>query len=1022
MDKNTFFKKSSLFLYLFLCLTISVYQSIAQTQKDRLKQNFKEYTANDGYKVFDVNSMVFDDLGWLWISGENPNAGSSFLNNQPIIQRFDGQSFNTLELPEYDNAINLEILIKKRPDGQMYIIYNSENNINLFLVNPYDLVFKEIELPAGINYKDIFLFFYKDYALVYLRFGTNVELYRLNHDTLDFQKLPHQPVTKKDLNELPYYSNFIPFEDHFMINDSRNGVYSYLEDGSVDRKITNETLGLDAEKLKEKLEITAWFKKDAKTYVLFNNSNDYYYYDSGLKTWTKSEVFKTSENTDVYLNKIENIYKDDLGNLIKSKTNQDSKTPNIIIKGKQKHIEIPYSDKSLLASRNINKELFVEFNGTLRHYSFLNKSIKTFLKDKSIRGLLNLNDEEVLVATEHSGWYKINLLTEDLVFFDLLLKDNPYLANLNRGILDDENHFWSNDENGIIKVDKQTRQVTSYIYFPVADMTEDDTYIYYGTKNQNLVKFDKLNEQNKVITSTENYDVQGILKFNDAIYLATTTGLVVFDNQKLKDYRADGVQDNSYFLSIAHHPQHGILLGSRSGNVYRFHPDRRGFSLVYEDNFNASIASLLFDDMGNIWINTFNGLVKFNPITKAEERFSMSDGLSYYEANRYSALKTKDGHFLVGTLKGLNYFHPQNISKANIDVKLTLASVTYIDPETKKENTETAPQKINDLKRLELPADSKSIFLELGLLGIYNPDQISYRYKLNEQPWVNLLNTNEVRLFSLASGDYNLQIEAIDSTKKRIGEPINLSLSVNTLFYQTAWFYIVISLLVLGIWSLFYFENKKKHRLRAKYASDIVQSQEAERVRIAKELHDSIGQRLLLLKNQFLISEENTQTTLIDQTINEVRTISHNLHPFRFETLGLVKSLENMMDAFQKSSSVFYSYDIEDISGMLSKEQELFLFRMLQECISNVEKHAQASACNLKIVKQKHSIMFTLRDNGIGFSVENAKDNKTSLGIQSLKERAQYINAFFEINSTHGKGTRVTIKLNTNANKHRFSR
>lgn len=1020
MHQNTFLKTSSLFLSLFL--TVWAHQSIAQTQTKRLKKDYKEYTANEGYKVFDVNSMVFDDLGWLWISGKNPNVKNSFMNNQPIIQRFDGQSFYTLELPAYDNAINLEIFIKKRPDGQMYIIYNSENNIKLFLVNPYDLVFKEIDLPAGINYNDIFLFFYKDYALVYLRFGINVDVYRLNHETLAFQKLPHQPVTKKDLNELPYFSSFIPFQEHFMINDSRNGIYSYLEDGSVDQKITNETLGLDAEELEEQLEITTWFKKDGKTYVLFNNSKDYFYYDSDLKTWTKSEVFKTSKNTDVYLNKIENIYKDDFGNLIRSQTNQDSQSPSIIIKGKQKHIEIPYSSKSLLASRKINKELFVEFNGILRHYSFLNKSIKTFLKDKSIRGLHNLNDEEVLVATENSGWYKINLATEDLVFFDLSLNGKPYLAHLNRGLFEAEAHFWSNDENGIIKVDKKTHQVTSYIYFPVADMTEDDKYIYYGTKNQNLLKFDKVNEQNKVIKSTENYDVQGILKINDAIYLATTTGLVVFDNQKLNDYKVDNIQDNSYFLSIAHHSQHGILLGSRSGNVYRFDPARREFSLVYEDDLKASIASLLFDDMGNIWINTFNGLVKFNPITKVEERFSMSDGLSYYEANRYSALKTKDGHFLVGTLNGLNYFHPQNMSKANIDVKLTLASVTYIDPETKKEYTETAPQKINDLKKIELPADSKSIFLKLGLLGIYNPDQISYRYKLNEQPWVNLLNTNELRLFSLASGDYNLQIEAIDSTKKRIGKPINLSLSVNTLFYQTAWFYILVSLLVLGIWSLFYFENKKKHRLRAKYASDIVQSQEAERVRIAKELHDSIGQRLLLLKNQFFTSKENPNTSLIDQTINEVRTISHNLHPFRFETLGLVKSLENMMDAFQKSSSVFYSYDIDDISGMLSKEKELFLFRILQECISNVEKHARASACNLKIVKQKNSIIFTLKDNGVGFSVENAKHHKTSLGMQNLKERAQYINAFFEINSTDGKGTKVTIKLNTNANKHRFSR
>ena len=128
-------------------------------------------------------------------------------------------------------------------------------------------------------------------------------------------------------------------------------------------------------------------------------------------------------------------------------------------------------------------------------------------------------------------------------------------------------------------------------------------------------------------------------------------------------------------------------------------------------------------------------------------------------------------------------------------------------------------------------------------------------------------------------------------------------------------------------------------------------------------MHDSIGQRLLVLQKTFSKnkSQEETELKMINDVINEVRNISHNLHPFQFRKLGLTKSLENMMDAFQKSSEVFYSYEIDDdIDVYISKEKGLFIFRMLQECIANVEKHANATACNLTIINEakiEHSVI-----------------------------------------------------------------
>ena len=1009
-------QKSILILAVVFGHFLTTIRVFAQTQKNTTAIHFKDYTSENGFEVFHVNSMVFDDLGWLWISGTNLNASNSFLNYQPIIQRFDGQSFYTLKIPVFTDVIDPKLKLIKRNDGQLYVHYSSKNKSKLYLVNPEDLVFKEIELPEKIIYEDLFLFIYKDDALVYLRNGADTRVFKLSEKALLFTELSNKPITKNDLNDNPNYSNFIPFENHFIINDDRNGIYSYLEDGSVVEKITHQSLGLNSEKFKEQLFITTWFRQDHKTYILFNHSNDYYLYEPDLKTWTKSELFKIETSHITFSTRNEQIYEDGLGNFVQQKINQQAQTNTFYLNKDRfypaRTIEIPSLTNSNVASRDFSKELYIEFNGSLRYYTVKNQGVITFLKNLSIRNMYEISNEEILVATENTGWYLVNLNSKIEQEVVLNLNNKPFTAYQNRKIFNSEKYFWSNDDNGIIKVDKKTNKITSYIYFPVADMVEDERYIYYGTNKQNLMRFDKIKEKNEVLIATKNYDVLGIIKIENALYLATATGLLVYENRQLFQYKVNDIPDDSYFLTIAQHKNHGILLGSRSGKVYRFNPKNKQLVLLYEDHLKASIASFLFDDAGTIWINTFNGIVAFNPFTKTHKRFSISDGLSFYEANRYSALKTADGHFLVGTLKGLNYFHPEIISKKTIDAKLIISSLTYFDKTASKMVTEMSPKHLSTKKVINLPADSKSIFLKFGLLGMYDVDKINYRYRLNDEPWISLKNTNELKLFSLAPGNYNLLIEAIDSTKNSIGKPINLSIHVDEFFYNTGLFYGFIGFLIFILSFWYYREQRKKLQLKTQFATQIIRSQEQERVRIAKDLHDSIGQRLLILKNTLLLDKVSTNMNLIEDTIKEVRNISHNLHPFQFEKLGLMKSLENLLDAFQKTSSVFYSYEIDDISGLIPKEKELFIFRMLQECIANVEKHANATACNLTVTKKLKRVVFKLKDNGKGFSVENAQHSNASLGMQSLKERAQYINAFFDIKSEEGQGTIVTIKIN----------
>ncbi len=206
---------------------------------------------------------------------------------------------------------------------------------------------------------------------------------------------------------------------------------------------------------------------------------------------------------------------------------------------------------------------------------------------------------------------------------------------------------------------------------------------------------------------------------------------------------------------------------------------------------------------------------------------------------------------------------------------------------------------------------------------------------------------------------------------------------------------------------------KRRQLDQKKFTEQIVNTQEVERSRVAHELHDSVGQKLLILKNSLFLKEnkQTDESNLLDETIKEVREMSHSLHPFQFEKVGLVTSLEDMVSAFQKSSDIFYSSEIEDILGMIPKEKEIFIFRMLQECMSNVEKHSGATGCNLSVIQENNHVIFQLKDNGKGFDVSLEKEKNKSLGMKTLEERARFIEADFSITSEEEKGTQVSIKI-----------
>lgn len=220
--------------------------------------------------------------------------------------------------------------------------------------------------------------------------------------------------------------------------------------------------------------------------------------------------------------------------------------------------------------------------------------------------------------------------------------------------------------------------------------------------------------------------------------------------------------------------------------------------------------------------------------------------------------------------------------------------------------------------------------------------------------------------------------------------------------------------------------RQSETRLRL-LSSQLFNAQEEERQRLSKELHDQLGHDLVLLKSRFraikrkLLSEqadlqkELTETQeQVDQIIENVRHISTELSPSILEDLGLFASLQWLVENFERQHSIKVSLNMEDIDHFFSQETRINLYRLLQETLTNISKHAQARNVSIVVKRTKKHVVFRVKDDGKGFDLDrvSARDpGRSGMGLAAMKERAHLSGGFFEVESKPGKGTVICFKI-----------
>lgn len=203
-------------------------------------------------------------------------------------------------------------------------------------------------------------------------------------------------------------------------------------------------------------------------------------------------------------------------------------------------------------------------------------------------------------------------------------------------------------------------------------------------------------------------------------------------------------------------------------------------------------------------------------------------------------------------------------------------------------------------------------------------------------------------------------------------------------------------------------------------ASKLIKAQESERQRIARELHDDVSQRLAALVFDVASLEQHPplSTELISKALEPVREqlerlsddlhdLAYKLHPSLLEHAGLQPAIEDQIREVTKRTGLSVSWKVTHVPGSLSLDHSTCLFRVLQESLQNIVKHACATEATVKLIGSPKGVGLSVTDNGKGFDTTDKSTHHNRLGLTSMQERLRLLNGFLRVQSRPADGTKI---------------
>jgi PAS domain S-box-containing protein len=214
----------------------------------------------------------------------------------------------------------------------------------------------------------------------------------------------------------------------------------------------------------------------------------------------------------------------------------------------------------------------------------------------------------------------------------------------------------------------------------------------------------------------------------------------------------------------------------------------------------------------------------------------------------------------------------------------------------------------------------------------------------------------------------------------------------------------------------------REQQAQQEFTQQLIASQEAERQRIAAELHDSLGQNLSVIKNRAQLALQHPDLSsdaarqleaierVVAEAIAETRSLAHNLRPLHVEQVGLTDSLGVLIREVSQSSDIHFARRLENVDDLFTGSAATNVYRIMQEALNNLIKHSRAREAAVTLERDVRSVRLRVADDGVGFDTGRAR-TRGGLGLSNIKERVNMLGGTLTIQSAPGQGTQLTVEL-----------
>jgi signal transduction histidine kinase len=335
---------------------------------------------------------------------------------------------------------------------------------------------------------------------------------------------------------------------------------------------------------------------------------------------------------------------------------------------------------------------------------------------------------------------------------------------------------------------------------------------------------------------------------------------------------------------------------------------------------------------------------------------------------------------------------------------------------------------------LRIPPGKADIEINYTALSFIDAGQTHYKYQLEglDSNWVDAGSRRIAYYSHVPPGKYVFHVIAANSDGVWNDTGRTLPMTVLAPFYETWWFEMLMVLVAAGLvaiaWRYRVAQLESEQAMQQAFSRQLIASQEVERKRIAAEMHDSLGQRLVVIKNLALFllrSRKNGQpqdpdvetiTEISEEAssaIEETRDISYNLRPFQLDRLGLTKAIQAMIRTAGTASGIRFSPELDNIDDFFPEDLRINFYRIVQESLGNIMKHAHATEVKVTVKQTPENVTLTIEDDGRGFGPEarGANASRSGFGLTGMAERARLLGGEFRVRSVPGRGTTIMVEI-----------